>query len=120
MAKKILIVDDDAGLADEMADILRDSGYCVESAFDSILGFKLIHENIYDIYLLDYKMTGLNGVDLLKKARERNNNSTVIIISGKPSIELLLQEERVDDLVDGVIKKPFTAEVLLGTIQSLA
>src|SRR4030042_5615810 len=95
MPKKILIVDDDVGLAEEMAEIRRDEGYWVESASDSSQGEKLIKENTHDIYLLDYKMSGLSGVDLLRKVKEKNSNSAVFIISGRPFFEKLLKEENV-------------------------
>jgi DNA-binding response OmpR family regulator len=119
MPQKILIVDDDAELAEEMADILRDCGYLVEHTSDSTHGKDLIEENNYDIYLFDYKMAGLNGVDLLRKVKEFNKIGKIFIISGRPFIELLLLEEGVRDLVDHVIKKPFDIEMLLQKIKSI-
>ncbi|OGX18263.1 MAG: hypothetical protein A3K83_06120 [Omnitrophica WOR_2 bacterium RBG_13_44_8b] len=119
MPKKILIVDDDVGLAEEMAEILRDEGYWVESASDSSQGEKLIKENTHDIYLLDYKMSGLSGVDLLRKVKEKNSNSAVFIISGRPFIEKLLKEENVLHLLSGVVKKPFEISDLITQIETV-
>ena len=118
MSKKILIVDDDAELAEEIAEILLGQGYSVEKTSDSAQGERLIKENIYDIYLLDYKMSGLSGVELLKKVKEKNSKSIVFIISGRPFIEKILKEEDVDNLVAGIIKKPFDPEVLLQKIKT--
>ena len=120
MVKRILIVDDDAELAQELAEVLRDCGFSVDNISDSINGKTLIEQNSYDIYLLDYKMSGLNGIDLLKRIKEKNMKSLVFIVSGRPFIENVLKEENVDSLVAGVIKKPFDVEALLQTIKSVA
>ncbi|MDD2752388.1 MAG: response regulator [Candidatus Omnitrophica bacterium] len=119
MPKRILIVDDDRELAEEMAEILRDESFFVESTSDSLHASKLISERSYDLYLLDYKMADLNGVDLLKKIKIKEPESRVFIISGRPSIEKLLEEEKVSELVSAVIKKPFDIETLLQKIKSL-
>jgi len=119
MKKRILIVDDDAELAEEIAEILRDEGYFVDSATDSGRGEALIGKNIYDAYLFDYKMSGLTGTDLLRKAKEKDPKAAVLIISGRPFIEKLLKEEKMDHLVSSVIKKPFDAETLLDKIKDL-
>jgi two-component system, NtrC family, nitrogen regulation response regulator GlnG len=119
MSKRILIVDDDAELAAEMAEVLRDQDYVVDSASDSVHGAQLICENTYDLYLLDYKMAGFTGVDLLKKIKEKKDESVIFIISGRPSIDKLLQQENVLHLVSAVIRKPFDVEVLLNKIKAL-
>ena len=117
MSKKILIVDDDVILAQEMTEILCGHGYSVENASDSSKGLQLIKENVYDIYLFDYKMTGLSGIDLLKEVKETNEEASVFIISGRPAIDNLLREANVAHLVSCVLKKPFDVEVLLQKIK---
>ena len=119
MPKKILIVDDDMELAEELAEILREEGYFVENTSDSIQAEKLINKNAYDLYLLDYKMSGFSGVDLLKKAKEKNPEGIVFIISGRPALDKLLKEENVQHLVSELIKKPFDVEFLLQKIKAL-
>jgi DNA-binding response OmpR family regulator len=120
MLKRILIVDDDSELAEELAEILREEGYWVENVSDSSLGSSLIKEKKYDIYLFDYKMTGLNGIDLLKKVKEKDPRVPVFIVSGRPFVEKLLKEENVHSLVSGVIKKPFDVQELLKKIKAFA
>ena len=120
MPKRILIVDDDKELSEEMAAILCDQGYLVEDTSDTVQAEKLINENAYDVYLLDYKMSGLSGVDLLRKIKEKEPGAAVLIISGRPSIDKLLKEEKVSHLVSAIIKKPFDVESLLQKIKTLA
>ncbi len=118
MPKKILIVDDDTELCQELSEILRDEGYLVDEISDSMQAEYLIKQNSYGIYLFDYKMTGLNGVDLLRKVKEKDSKSVVFIISGRPFIEKLLEEENVSHLVSGVITKPFDIEMLVQKIKA--
>jgi two-component system OmpR family response regulator len=118
MGKKILIVDDDDVLVEELVEFLKDNGFWVENTSDSSQGEKLINEREYDIYLFDYKMPGLHGIDLFKRVKTKNPKAVVFIVSGRPNIEKLLKEENVNNLVAGVIKKPFDEEVLLQKIRA--
>ena len=82
MPKKILIVDDDRELAEEVAEILREEGYSVESIFDSVAAEKLIRQNTYELYLFDYKMAGLTGVDLLKSLKGKRPRALYLSLAG--------------------------------------
>ncbi|KKR30443.1 MAG: hypothetical protein A2149_05135 [Candidatus Schekmanbacteria bacterium RBG_16_38_11] len=119
MAKKILIIDDDAELCEEMAEFLNDEGYSVQTALDGNQGEKLIRKNNYDVILLDFKMPGLNGIDMLKIVKEKKPKPAVFIISGRPFIEKLLEEEKLTSVVDGIMGKPFDLEMMLKRIRSL-
>ncbi len=118
MPKKLLLVDDDRELCQELAEILRDEGYAVDATSDSAKGDALISEKAYDLYLFDYKMTGFNGIELLKKAKARNAASHVFIMSGRPFLQRALEQEHATELVTAVIDKPFDIEILLGKIKS--
>ncbi|MDD5435793.1 MAG: response regulator [Nitrospira sp.] len=117
---KILIVDDDAVLAEEMAEILRDEGHVVDCAFEARQGEIFIQQDRYDVHLFDYKMSDMSGVDLLKKAKKINPSGKILIISGRPQIEKLLEDENVADFVACVINKPFEVGALLQKIRALA
>lgn len=119
MAKKILIVDDDRSLCEEMAEILREEGYVVDSAFDPRRGMDLIKTHVYDLCLLDYKMPDLTGIDLLREAKEKNPQTAVLIVSGRPFIEKLIEKEKATGLVSGTVQKPFEIETLLRKIRDL-
>ena len=79
----------------------------------------MIKNNTYDIVLLDFKMPGLNGVDMLKKLKEKNTVTKVIIVSGKPFIEKTLEENKLNHLVEGFMNKPFAVEKLLEKIKAI-
>jgi DNA-binding NtrC family response regulator len=118
-AKRILIIDDDVELCEELTEMLKDEKYYVENTSDTIHGEKLINDYDYDVLIIDMKMPRLSGVDLLKKAKTKNPAAKVIIMSGKPFIEKFLEEEQVIHLTEGIIKKPFHYTILLEKLNNL-
>jgi DNA-binding response OmpR family regulator len=115
--KKILLVDDDVELTEELAEILKEAGYEVDFTSDSHEGVQKIQNHTYDLYLLDYKMSGVDGVFLFILLREKYPESKVFIISGNPFIENILTKENILPFLKGVIKKPFDIEKLLEQIR---
>ncbi|MBI4351756.1 MAG: response regulator [Elusimicrobia bacterium] len=116
--RKLLLIDDDAELCAELAETFREEGYLVDSTSDSAEGSVLIKKNNYDVAVFDYKMRGLNGIDLLKLAKGLNPACAVFLVSGRAGIETLAKEERVSDLVAGIITKPFDVDELLRKIKT--
>ena len=119
MHKKILIVDDDPGICDSLAIIFRFEGYHVEAITDSGEAAVLIKKNKYDVCVFDYKMKGLNGIDLLKMIKEIDPRCFVFIISGALTIEQLCKKEIKAGVAADIISKPFDVEVLLKKIRAV-
>lgn len=123
MTKKILIVDDDQELCEEVAEILVDEGYNVTTAFDGLRGKELIERCDYDILILDVKMPGLSGLDILESVKEKNLGVKVLILTGRPLSAKLpdnkSKEEEVLKLADAIINKPFKINILLEEIKGL-
>lgn len=115
---KILLVDDSVELCNGLAKLIRDEGYLVDNVMDSRKAANLIQKKRYDLYILDYRMSGLNGIDLLKMIKSVNPQCPVFILSGLPSIEQLLIEKNVTGLVAEFIDKPFDIDDLLQKIES--
>ena len=118
MVKRILLVDDDAELCRELAEILCDEGYYVDNLCDSVIAATFIKEKSYDIFLFDYKMSGLSGVDLIRLVKEKDPAGKILIISGRPYIDKILQRENVASLVAGVVPKPFNVISLLDKLKA--
>jgi two-component system NtrC family response regulator len=118
MTKKILLIDDNVELCNGLADLFRDEGYLVDNTSDNEEGAALIQKNKYDICLLDYKMKGLNGIDLLKLIKNVNAECAVFIVSGRAGINELIKEASAEDLVAGVFSKPFNIPLLLQKIKA--
>ena len=119
MPKKILLVDDDLGISNSLAFLLRDEGYDVDVTTDSTEGAVLIKKNRYDVSIFDYKMRGLNGIDLLKMTKVKNPQCAVFIISGMLNIDGLSNKKKAADLATAIITKPFDVEALLQRIAAI-
>ncbi|MFA5859419.1 MAG: response regulator [Elusimicrobiota bacterium] len=118
MIKNILIIDDDNELCEELTDILVDEGYSVNTAFNGTEGMSKISNNVYDLIILDYKMPGLSGGDVLRFMKEKDINTRVIVVSGKPFIEKQIEDDNMSGFVSSIIKKPFVINFLLEKIKT--
>lgn len=116
MPKKIFIVDDDPSICHSFTMLLRGEGYCVDNTTDSREAATLIKKDRYDLCFFDYKMKGLNGIDLLKITKDVNPQCAVFIVSGMRNIDELCQKEIKTGLLAGIINKPFDVEALLQRI----
>ena len=84
MPAKILIIDDDKELCDGLIEVLSGEGYLVNAEYDGLKGKEAVEKGGYDLLLLDLKLPGLNGLDILKKIKEKNIRIKIIIVSGRP------------------------------------
>lgn len=126
--KKILIIDDDQELCEEITEILQDEGYFVNTAFDGLEGKKLIEKYDYDILILDLKLPGINGFDIFKSVKDKHAKLKVLILTGRPLIKQWSREETgvIEDkeedllkLTDGFINKPFDVKAVLAKVKEL-
>ncbi|MFP4364032.1 MAG: response regulator [Spirochaetia bacterium] len=82
MQKQLLIIDDDQELCEELTDILIDEGLTVITANDGIQGMERIQNSSNDLILLDLKLPGKNGIQILNEMDSKKNAQPVFIISG--------------------------------------
>jgi len=85
--KPILIVEDEAVMRESLRDWLTDSGYQVETAKEGEEALKAIAQQDFSIALLDMKLPGKDGIEVLRKAREKSPELKGIIITAYPSLE---------------------------------
>lgn len=84
---KILAVDDERGMRDLLRKVLSKEGYEVITAEDGEEGLNLIKENSFDIVIADLDMPIMNGIEMIKRAKDFDPNITIIIITAYASIE---------------------------------
>lgn len=118
-APKILIVDDDVDFSNELAEMLVAEGFGLEIINDAFVAYRQLLDKQYDLLLVDFKMPGINGVDLLKLVGKSKPLTKVIIISGRPFIEKIVEAENARDLVQGIFNKPFHYPALLEKIKTV-
>lgn len=84
---RVLVVDDEEPIRITMSEMLRRRGYEVMTAENGEAGLALVHQRPFELLLLDLKMPGLSGIDVAKRARERQPDVAIIILTGHGSLD---------------------------------
>ena len=112
-AEHILIIDDDAELCEELAEMLRAEGYKTTCATDSANGEAMIHCLDFDALILDSKMPRITGLEILERVKAENLKKKVILVSGRPFVEKDLSDRGLEGMVSAVLGKPIDFALLL-------
>jgi len=113
--KKVLIVDDEAELRDNLAEILAEEGFRVATAVDGDQALEKASRERFDVVLLDLIMPGKDGMEVLAGLRRISPVSRVIIITAYATVDSAVKAIR-KGAVD-YVTKPFTIDELLVTIK---
>ena len=114
---KILMVEDDASVAENVQDFLVSEGYVVEVAPTAEDAQDLVKSFPYDLIILDWSLPKLSGVGFLKLYRAAGGNVPVLMLTGKESISD--KEVGLDSGADDYITKPFHLRELSARIRAL-
>ncbi len=116
MAQKILIVDDERGIAEIVGERLQDNGYETAFAYDGLSALDTAVREKPDLILLDYTLPKMNGDKVCRrfKADAQLRNTPVILLSAYRR-DCLESEPPAD----AFLSKPFDSEELLELIRSL-
>jgi len=106
----ILVIDDQESMRDSCQQTLSRSGYYVETAENGGKGLEILKKKAYDLVILDLKMPGLNGLEVLEKIKEDDPEIVVVVITGYATIESAV--EAMKKGAYDFIPKPFTPESL--------
>jgi DNA-binding NtrC family response regulator len=84
---RVLIVDDEANARTALAELLKEDGYTVETAADGWKALGKLDDFGPDVVLTDLKMPGMSGLELLRKVRERQDESIVLVMTAFGAVE---------------------------------
>jgi DNA-binding response OmpR family regulator len=115
--KRVLIVEDDANIADLLRLHLRDEGYSVEHAADGDAGVRLLETGGWDALVLDIMLPGVDGLEICKRARSMARYVPIIIISARST-----EVHRILGLelgADDYLAKPFSMLELVARVKAL-
>jgi len=104
----ILVIDDEAAVNNNIRKILVKKGYHVEQAMSKEEALSAIAIRTYGLVLLDLKIPGVQGLELLNAIREKSPETLVIIITGYASIETAKESARIGAI--DYLRKPFTPD----------
>lgn len=114
---RILIIDDEESIRDGCGQILTRKGYHIESAGDGIRGFEMASGGSYDLILLDIRLPGMDGLEILRRLKNGGRNATpVIIITGFGTVELAVKAMRSG--ARDVLTKPFSSAELTKAVKN--
>lgn len=114
---RILVVEDEKSLCESIAKGLRLNGYEVDMAFDGIKASDIIASDSFDLIILDLNLPGIDGMDILKDMRENDNETNVLILSARGSLNDKI--EGLDSGANDYLCKPFHFEELEARVRSL-
>jgi DNA-binding response OmpR family regulator len=116
--KRVLIIDDDQELCEELSELLKGEGYEVASSSDSLRGEAMTRCLDYDAIILDSKMPSVTGLDILERMKAENVKKKVIMVSGKPFIDKELKDRGLQGVVSAVLGKPIDFNLLLQKLKA--
>ncbi|MBM4062439.1 MAG: response regulator [Planctomycetes bacterium] len=108
--KRILVVDDEDIVCRSYERVLMNAGFEVEKAHDGKAALDNIGKREYDVMLADLRMPGMDGLQVVRKLRETHPKMPVIVVTGYPSRETLLEAARLG--VTDYLTKPVAPDVL--------
>ncbi len=114
-ANTVLVADDDAGMRESVARVLRREGFCVLLTEDGRAALEALRRNPVDLLIADLKMPGLDGLELLRAAKVVSPETEVIVLSGYGTVE-----DAVEAMKEGAydfLSKPFDRPPLIRAVR---
>lgn len=114
---RVLVVDDDRGMRENLSELLGSAGYDVVTASNTDEALKVITTGDVDLLLTDLRMPGPNGLELIRSARQRRPDLRAILMTafGNGSTEV----EVVRRGGIGYLHKPFEADEITGLVDRI-
>ncbi len=114
---KILLVEDNVLLSDNITFILKNENYLVDAVADGEEGYHKGLNEIYDLVILDIMLPGLDGFTILESLRANGITTPILVISAKSTVEDKVRA--LNNGSDDYLTKPFASEELVARIRAL-
>ena len=112
---RLLVIEDEKGIANFLRDGLTEEYFAVDIAYDGKSGLQMALSNEYDLLLVDWMLPGLSGIEIVREIRKTNSTIPVIFLTARDTID-----DTIFGLESGAndyIKKPFQFAELLARIK---
>ena len=114
--RRVLVVDDEEVIVESCRAILERQGCLVDGELDGTRGRERALRGKYDLILLDVRLPGADGLEILAAVRERRSDLEVIVITGHSTIETAVRAVKLGAF--DFVPKPFTPEELLSKVRA--
>lgn len=114
---RVLLVEDEPGIADFIRQGLAEASYAVDVARDGLEGLDYAVSVAYDVLILDIMLPKLNGLDLIKELRRRGDRTPTLMLTARDTVDDRVQG--LDAGADDYLVKPFAFAELLARVRSL-
>lgn len=115
MADKILLIDDEEDFVATLAERMRSRDMDVSTSTSAIEALEKIDKESFDAIVLDLQMPGMDGLEALKRIKEKNSNLQVILLTGQATVEKSIQAMKLGAL--DLLEKPADIEMLTEKIK---
>jgi DNA-binding response OmpR family regulator len=117
VAMKILVVEDEKGMAQVLKRGLEEEHYEVSLAVDGPSALSLAERSSFDLILLDVMLPGMNGVEVARRLRSNRTETPILMLTARDSVPDIVKG--LDSGADDYMSKPFSFAVLLARIRAL-
>ena len=118
MGFRILVIEDEAEIADFLVRGLREEGFTVELATDGEEGWHALQAAPWDVVLLDWWLPGPDGLTLLRRFRQAGRTTPVLFLTARDAVSDRVRG--LDNGADDYLCKPFAFEELLARVRAMA
>jgi len=123
MARRVLVVDDEAGVRRSIERVLSVAGFQVTAVSDGARALERVESDVFDLLIIDVYMPDMDGLGLMRELRSRNDTTPILAVSGGGDSPNALDPEGALAVAQafgaGVLPKPFTVDDLLGAVSAL-
>lgn len=117
MTGRILILDDDRAFRLSTAALLRDEGHAVEVTGTAQEALDLLSGGLFDLFLVDLRMPGIDGIQLAEILRLRGESTPILMVSGFATVDAAVRA--LHNGVDDFLTKPVEPDVLCARVEAL-
>ncbi len=115
---KILLIEDDKVSRITLGDAMIKEGYKVIACEKGLEGLEWLEEDSFDVVITDLRLPDISGLDIVKAAKERNKESTVIVITGYATVETAVNALKLGAF--DYFEKPFSPDRLMSMLKNVS
>jgi two-component system copper resistance phosphate regulon response regulator CusR len=114
---KLLVIEDDRTVGQYVKRGLAEAGFHVDLVGDGTEGLRVASEGHYDVVVLDLRLPGMEGREILRTLRDRGKTVPVLVLTAQDTVDYKVQALRMG--ADDYVTKPFALEELLARVEAL-